>query len=111
MIHEIAHELLLHKNSYIDRQQREIQAEGVAYVVTKHFGMENKSFSYLALYDADYKKIMENMKAISGTSREIIQFIEARIGDTVPIGSDLGKHDCLPDEHISVQNAYSQLRA
>jgi len=111
MVHEIGHEILLHKNQKLSRQQREIQAEGVAYVVTKHFGMENKSFHYLALYDADYKKIMANLKAISGASREIIQFVEARIGDTVPIGSDLGKHNCLPGKYISAQNAYSQLRA
>ena len=48
----------------------------MAYVVTKHFGMESKSFRYLALYDADYKKIMENLKAIAGASREIIGFLE-----------------------------------
>ena len=58
LIHEIAHEILSHKDRKLSRQQREIQAEGVAYVVTKHFGMESKSFHYLALYDADHKKIM-----------------------------------------------------
>jgi len=42
LIHEIAHEILAHKNSKISRQQREIQAEEVAYVVSKHFGMDNK---------------------------------------------------------------------
>jgi len=55
IIHEIAHELL-HKSKMLSRRQREIQAEGVAYVVTKHFGMENKSFHYLALYDADTRR-------------------------------------------------------
>jgi len=79
MIHEIAHEILVHKGSKLSRQHREIQAEGVAYVVSKHFGMENKSFNYLALYDADYKKIMENLKAIAEASREIIEFLEEQI--------------------------------
>ena len=78
MIHEVAHELL-HKGKVINRQRGEIQAEGVAYVVTKHFGMENKSFNYLALYNANYKRIMENMKAISKASKEIIEFLEGRI--------------------------------
>jgi len=78
MIHEIAHELL-HKGKMTGRQQREIQAEGVAYVVTKHFGMGNKSFNYLALYSADYKKIMENLKSIAKASREVIEFLEGRI--------------------------------
>ena len=78
MIHEIAHELL-HKGDdkkAFTKQEKEIQAEGTAYVVTKHFGMENKSFNYLALYDADYKKIMENLKSIAEASKEIIEFLE-----------------------------------
>ena len=75
LIHEVAHEILLHKDQKIDRQQREIQAEGVAYVVAKHFGMENKSVNYLAFYDADYKKIMDNLKAIAEASKEIIEFL------------------------------------
>lgn len=75
MVHEIAHELL-HNESQISKQQKEIQAEGTAYVVTKHFGLENKSFNYLALYDADYHKIMENLKAIAEASKEIIEFLE-----------------------------------
>jgi hypothetical protein len=79
MIHEIAHEVLAHKECKLSRQQREIQAEGVAYVVTKHFGMDSKSFNYLALYDADYKKIMENLKVIAEASREIIEFLQAKI--------------------------------
>jgi hypothetical protein len=55
MIHEVAHEIL-HRGKMLSKQELEIQAEGVAYVVTKHFGMENRSFNYLALYDANYKK-------------------------------------------------------
>jgi hypothetical protein len=78
MIHEVAHEIL-HIRKTLSKQRTEIQAEGVAYVVTKHFGMENKSYNYLAIYNADYKKIMGNMKAIAGASREIIEFLEGRI--------------------------------
>ena len=78
MIHEVAHEIL-HRGKTLPKQETEIQAEGVAYVVTRHFGMENKSFNYLALYDADYKKIMENLKAISRAAKEIIEFLEGRI--------------------------------
>jgi len=78
MIHEVAHELL-HRNTMFSKQQNEIQAEGVAYVVTRHFGMENKSFNYLALYNANYKKIMENLRAIAKASKQIIEFLEGRI--------------------------------
>lgn len=80
LIHEVAHELLHQKNLInMGKQRKEIQAEGVAYVVTKHFGMESKSFNYLALYSANYKRIMENMKVIAGTSRQIIEFLEGQI--------------------------------
>jgi hypothetical protein len=58
------------------KQEREVQAEGPAYVVTRHFSMENKSFNYLALYDADYMKIMDNLKSVAVASKEIIEFIE-----------------------------------
>jgi hypothetical protein len=72
IIHEIAHELL-HKGSELSKQQKEIQAEATAYVVTRHFGIENKSFNYLALYDADYRKIMDNLKSVAEASRKIIE--------------------------------------
>ena len=51
LIHEIAHELI-HKDKErkeLSKMQKEIQAEGTAYVVTKHIGLENKIFNYLAL--------------------------------------------------------------
>jgi hypothetical protein len=48
-------------------------------VVTKHFGMENRSHNYLAMYDANYKRIMDNMKAIAGASRQIIEFLEGQM--------------------------------
>jgi hypothetical protein len=79
LIHEIAHELLHKGENAFSKQEREIQAEGTAYVVTKHFGMENKSFNYLALYDADYKKIMDNLKSVAVASKEIIEFLEEQM--------------------------------
>lgn len=82
IIHEIAHEFL-HKDKGISgRQAKEIQAEGTAYVVTRHFGMENKSYNYLALYHADYKKIMDNFKAVAEASKKIIDFLEKEIPET-----------------------------
>ena len=43
-------------------------------MVMRHYGMEAKSFNYLALYDADHKKILKNLKAISEAAREVIEF-------------------------------------
>ena len=76
LIHELTHMLLhLGKADKPSKSEREIDAEGVAYVVMKHFGMESKSFNYLALYNPDVEKIMSRMKTISDTSREIIKSI------------------------------------
>ena len=63
------------------KQEREVQAEGPAYVVTRHFSMENKSFNYLALYDADYMKIMDNLKSVAEASKEIIEFVEIAMNE------------------------------
>ncbi|MEK6816918.1 MAG: hypothetical protein AABY09_04855 [Nanoarchaeota archaeon] len=49
----------------------------MAYVVSKCLGLESKSFNYLALYDADYGKIMESLEAVSGCARKILKFIKS----------------------------------
>lgn len=71
LIHEIAHSIL-HQNSKLTKQQKEIQAEAVAYVICKHFNLNPKSFNYLALYEADYKKIMDNLETVSKCVKSIV---------------------------------------
>ena len=77
LVHEIAHELLHQQGEgkSLSKQQKEIQAEGTAYVVCKHFGLETKSFTYLALYEADSQQILENLEAIAKASKEVIEFL------------------------------------
>lgn len=79
IIHEIAHELLHKEKNSLSKEQKEIQAEATAYVVTNHFNLQNKSYNYLALYDADYKKIMDNLKAVAEASKEIISFLGEKL--------------------------------
>jgi len=74
LVHEITHELL-HHPSDLTEQQKEIQAESVAYVVCKHFGLSTKSFTYLAMYKADSKEIMAHLEAIARASKEVIEFV------------------------------------
>lgn len=71
LLHEIAH-ALLHKNSSLTKEQKEIQAEAAAYVIAKYFKIETKSFNYLALYDANQEKIMDNLKVIAECTKAII---------------------------------------
>ena len=81
LMHEITHAL---EHTPIEerkttRQQEEIQADGVGYVVSRYFKMEHKGFNYLALYDADYKKIMDNFKVIARVSKKLINYIEEKL--------------------------------
>ena len=74
LLHETAH-ALMHKNSMLSKEQKEIQAEVVAYIVAKRFNIETKSFNYLALYDASHEKIMENLKVVSNAVKAILSEI------------------------------------
>ena len=77
LVHEIAHELLHQagEGKFLSKQQKEIQAEGTAYVVCKHFGLSTKSFTYLALYKADSQQILENLEVIAKASKEVLNGI------------------------------------
>jgi len=80
LMHEITHALEEHTQiGKTTRQQEEIQADGVGYVVSRYFKMEHKGFNYLALYDADYKKIMNNFKVIAKVSKKLINYIEEKL--------------------------------
>jgi hypothetical protein len=78
LIHEIAHELLHHKQNELTLQSiRELEAEAVAYVVGKHFGLDGLSSpNYVALHGANAEIIMEHLERIRNTSKEIIQALE-----------------------------------
>lgn len=80
LMHEIAHALEhLSREEKLTKQQQEIQADAVGYVVSKYFKMEHKGFNYLALYNADYKLIMDNFKVISRVSKKLINYIEEKL--------------------------------
>jgi len=76
LIHEIAHELLDHHNSYTDRKTKELEAECVAYVVATHFGLPTNCPNYLAFWDADPEKITARAANIRKTASKIITSLE-----------------------------------
>ena len=79
LIHEIAHELLHHAPEIIptERMIHELEAESVAYVVGKHFGLNGfSSPNYVALHGATAELVMEHMERIRNTAAEIIQKLE-----------------------------------
>jgi hypothetical protein len=79
LIHELAHELL-HRGSaklQLDGKTMELEAESTAYIVAKHFKLNNlQSPNYIALHHNDGSEIMKHMDRIIDCSKEIIQFVE-----------------------------------
>ena len=79
--HELAHELL-HRDpegAGLTREQKEIEAEAVAFVVCSHFGIETASANYLALWEVAPEKIIEAFQRVHRTAAEIIETIEAAL--------------------------------
>jgi hypothetical protein len=78
LIHEIAHELLHHNNDRpIDFRVRELEAEAVAYVVAKHFGLGvATSPNYIVLNGVGAESIMEHQERIRKIADEIITAVE-----------------------------------
>lgn len=80
LVHELAHELLHQtaegKAKAFTKQEQELQAESVAYVVCKAAGLTPKSANYLAVYRADKERIMANLHVISNTSKKVLKFFD-----------------------------------
>jgi antirestriction protein ArdC len=75
--HELAHELL-HKTNRegTTRQQRELEAESVAYAVLAHFGMHPQSCFYLATYDVTPEMLTASLQTIGSAAKTIISLID-----------------------------------
>ena len=77
-VHEIAHELM-HQGAaraFLEGKTLELEAEATAYVVAKHFGIENlNSPNYIALHHNSGEDILSHMTRIRDVSHEIISAI------------------------------------
>ena len=83
--HELAHEAL-HKSKdalagMLERTRSiaELEAESVAYVVCRHFGLdvEVRASRYIALWDGDSKALRASLERIADTARPTIDDVEA----------------------------------
>ena len=75
LAHELAHEALHWKDrGSFTRSVAELEAESVAYVVCRHFGLDTsvRSSAYIALWDGNGKAMRESMDRIAKTARKII---------------------------------------
>jgi hypothetical protein len=78
LIHEIAHELLHHQEDHsVSKEVRELEAEAVAFVVARHFGLDGMSCpNYIALHGALSSDILDQLDRIKTTTAEIIEAIQ-----------------------------------
>lgn len=76
LAHELAHELLHKEDRSQGKQQRELEAEAVAFAVLTHYGIRSESRFYLATYDITGEMLTASMKIIATTARKIIEKIE-----------------------------------
>jgi len=78
LIHEIAHELMHRdENRPGESWLRELEAEAVAFVVSKHFGLNiTSSPNYCALHGVNSEMILTHLERIRKTSIEVINEIE-----------------------------------
>lgn len=79
LIHEIAHELLHHsEDAPLEKTIRELEAESVAYVVARHFGLSDlASPNYNALHGATSELVLHHLERIRSTAAAIITALEA----------------------------------
>ncbi len=79
LIHELAHELYEHCQPAVwqttTRQQREIEADTAAHVVSLHFGLPSASANYLALWQAGRQDILACMERVREVALEIIEAV------------------------------------
>ncbi|WP_051663493.1 ArdC-like ssDNA-binding domain-containing protein [Alicyclobacillus macrosporangiidus] len=81
LIHEYAHALLHTSDAgrRLPRQQKEVEAEAVAFVVCEAFGFDtsDQSVGYVAGWSGGHKRLFrESMERITRTARQIIEEIE-----------------------------------
>ncbi|MFC2053003.1 ArdC family protein [Chloroflexota bacterium] len=78
LVHEIAHELLHNADApKLHVNIRELEAESVAYVVCKHFGLDGfSSPNYVALHGATSELILSHHDRIRTTAARIIKSID-----------------------------------
>jgi hypothetical protein len=76
LVHEIAHYLAGHLGSEKSHEQRELEAEATAYVVCKHFGLEDlKSPNYLYLTGLKAEDLFSSLSTISNLAQQIIRIV------------------------------------
>ena len=113
-IHEAAHSLLHQKASeFISKEQKEFEAESVAYIVCQNYGVDTSdyTFAYLSSWTNKGERIADfenSLKTITNTAREIIKKIDKELSQELTI-----KENKIEERtnkfSVRLQNAQRQL--
>lgn len=113
-IHEVAHSLLHQKASeFISKEQKEFEAESVAYIVCQNYGVDTSdyTFAYLSSWTNKGERIADfenSLKTITNTAREIIKKIDKELSQELTI-----KENRIEERtnkfSVRLQNAQRQL--
>ena len=82
LVHEIAQELM-HKDedNFESRAIKELEAESVAYVVSRYFGLGSlNSPNYIAFYDVSFEQTQSHLDRIRITSNRVITALISDLG-------------------------------
>lgn len=116
LAHEIGH-ALLHADPEIDmsREDKELEAESVAYIVCKHYGLDTSDYSlgYIACWQAAdeerMKAFRQSAQRIQRAAAQVIDWIDKDLGH----GSESARDDLVPGEvlHAAADDSRSHARA
>lgn len=79
LCHELVHHILHHKDKqFLSRVTAEVEAEGTAYAVLSHFGIDvgDYSFAYVANWAQGTKPLKMALDVIRSTTHELIEELE-----------------------------------
>lgn len=118
IVHELAHELL-HKSKEsragATKQQRELEAEAVSFMVLTQYGLEPKSEFYLASYGINAAMLKESAAIISHATQRIMQLLDPNRSakEGVEAMVDSSEQDALAATplHLAVAGPHTLLAA
>ena len=73
LAHEFAHEKLHWTRDKENKTVRETEADAVAFVVCRHFGIDCDASDYLLLYNSEPKILLDRLEPIRHTAGQIIE--------------------------------------
>lgn len=113
-IHEVAHSILHQKASeFISKEQKEFEAESVAYIVCQNYGVDTSdyTFAYLSSWTNKGERITDfenSLKTITNTAREIIKKIDKELSQELTIKENKVE-ERINKFSVRLQNAQRQL--